>query len=67
MDPVPTFDWVFEYQPLRRDINTAKSLQNSRKQIASRQKRSPTLDPDIYLDYLSILITFIEIIIVLLS
>ena len=33
------------------NINTAKSLQKSRKQIASRGKRSPTLDIGSYLDY----------------
>ena len=36
-------------------INTAKSLQKSRNQFATRRKRSPTLDPGSCLGY-----TFIE-------
>ena len=39
-----------------RNVNTAKSLQKSRRQFASRRKRSPTLDPGSCLGYTSILI-----------
>ena len=38
-DPVPTFNCVLKTV---ENINTAKSLQKSRKQFASRWKRSPT-------------------------
>ena len=56
MDPVPTFNRVFEYQYqlIATEINAAKSPQNSRKQFASRRNSFPTLDPGSYLDYTSI-------------
>ena len=41
------------------NITTAKSLQNSRKQFASRRKRSSTLDPGSCLGYTSMLDTSI--------
>ena len=50
-DAVPTFNCVLKTV---ENINTAKSLQKSRKQFASRRKRSPKLNPSSYLDYMSI-------------
>ena len=38
-----------------RNVNTAKSLQKSRKQFVSRQKRSSTIDLGSYPDYIYIL------------
>ena len=48
MDPVPTFNWVLEYQPIALKVgsiktNLDKSLQKRRKVFASRQKRSISL------------------------
>ena len=54
---VPTFNWVFVTNSVR-NINTAKSLQNRRKQFAMRRKKSPTLDTGSYLEYISIPINF---------
>ena len=52
---IPTSKWIIEYQPIATQKLT-QSLQNSKKQFASRQKRSLALKPTSYMGYISILI-----------
>ena len=54
MDPVPTFNWVFEYQPVASEI-----LRHPESNLLADKKRFPTLDTGSYLDYKSILINLI--------
>ena len=52
---MPTFNWVFENQPIALGILTQLSrYKKRRKQLASRRKRSTTLDPGSFLDYRSL-------------
>ena len=53
---MPTFNWVYTYQPITSDILTQPSHKKSRKQYAIRLKRYPQLEPECFLDYASILI-----------
>ena len=54
---MPTFSWIFKYQPIVSELLTQPSrYKKSRKQFPSRRKRSPTLEPGIYLDYIFILL-----------
>ena len=53
--PVPTFN-QFKVSKYRLNINTAKSLQKSTKQFASRRKSSPTQEPVSCLGYTFMLI-----------
>ena len=51
--PLPTFNWVFEYQSIASEILTQPS--RYRKQFASRRKMSLSLEPGTCLVYASIL------------
>ena len=36
-NPVPTFNWIFEFQPIASEIKKKKLLQKSRKQLTNKE------------------------------